>query len=75
MRELELLLHNFQINGETSTTRKGKTKKSASQTNENLSPMLVLETLRHTLKDYQNRLDSTSQEVRMRKMIWRSKGI
>ena len=63
MRELELLLHNFQINGETNTTKKGRSKKTATQKDEKLSPMLVLETLRHTLKDYQNRVDSTSQEV------------
>ncbi|XP_071794777.1 coiled-coil domain-containing protein 171-like isoform X1 [Asterias amurensis] len=63
MRELELLLHNFQINGETNTTKKGRSKKTATQKDEKLSPMLVLETLRHTLKDYQNRVDSTSQEL------------
>ncbi|XP_038072561.1 coiled-coil domain-containing protein 171-like isoform X2 [Patiria miniata] len=64
MRELELLLHNFQLNGDkTTSSRRGKTKKGDSKTNENLSPMLVLETLRHTLTDYQKRLDMTSQEL------------
>ena len=65
MRELELLLHNFQLNGDKIPTSKHpKGKKGDAKDKENLSPVLVLETLRHTLTDYQKRLGTTSQEVR-----------
>ncbi|XP_022102941.1 coiled-coil domain-containing protein 171-like isoform X2 [Acanthaster planci] len=64
MQELELLLHNFQLNGDKITSKKlAKGKKGDAKNKENLSPMLVLETLRHTLTDYQKRLDTTSQEL------------
>ncbi len=64
MRELELLLQNFQITGAEGVARRGKGKKSQQpQGDRPLTPSVVLETLRHTLMDYQRRLDHTSQEV------------
>ncbi|XP_078070034.1 coiled-coil domain-containing protein 171 [Mustelus asterias] len=56
MRELELLLGNFAVSGpRTSGSRKDKEKP--------LSPSVVLENLRHTLTDYQSRLEDTSNEL------------
>ncbi|XP_077989026.1 coiled-coil domain-containing protein 171-like isoform X2 [Glandiceps talaboti] len=62
MRELELLLHNFQVNGKKKTEKKSSRDKG-------LTPSLVLETLRHTLMDYQNRLDATSSELSKMKCL------
>ncbi|XP_072167507.1 coiled-coil domain-containing protein 171-like [Diadema setosum] len=77
MRELELLLTNFHVLGEGNIRPKRKTKgkgkkragdeaSGAGSTGGalDLSPSAVLETLRHTLTDYQRRLDETSQELR-----------
>ncbi|XP_072373595.1 coiled-coil domain-containing protein 171 isoform X1 [Scyliorhinus torazame] len=56
MRELELLLGNFAVSGRrTSGSCKDKEKP--------LSPSVVLENLRHTLTDYQSRLEDTSNEL------------
>ena len=67
MRELELLLQNFQITGAEGIKRKGKGKKSQQQPGDRaLTPSVVLETLRHTLTDYQRRLDHTTQEVMLK---------
>ncbi|XP_077201236.1 coiled-coil domain-containing protein 171 isoform X3 [Paroedura picta] len=55
MRELELLLDSFTVSSQrTAGTRKDKDKP--------LSFTLVLETLRHTLTDYQNKLEDASNE-------------
>ena len=74
MRELELLLTNFHVMGEGNLRPRKKTKgkvrgkrtamgEGPVTGSAELSPSLVLETLRHTLTDYQQRLDATSQEV------------
>ncbi|NWJ00854.1 CC171 protein, partial [Crypturellus undulatus] len=56
MRELELLLDSFAMSGQrTAGTCKDKDKPP--------SPSVVLETLRCTLTDYQNKLEDTSNEV------------
>ncbi|XP_070542624.1 coiled-coil domain-containing protein 171-like isoform X2 [Ptychodera flava] len=57
MRELELLLHNFQVDGKKRAHERKPSKDKP------LTPSLVLETLRHTLMDYQTRLDATSSEL------------
>ena len=66
MRELELLLQNFQLTvPPEGGKRSGKGKKSQqASSDKSLSPSAVLETLRHTLTDYQHRLDHTTQEVK-----------
>ncbi|XP_063955976.1 coiled-coil domain-containing protein 171-like isoform X1 [Lytechinus pictus] len=79
MRELELLLTNFHVMGEGNLrpkrkTVKGKGKKSGGEgtgvgSQQELSPSLVLETLRHTLTNYQQRLDETTQELKRMKVI------
>ncbi|XP_030832697.1 coiled-coil domain-containing protein 171 isoform X2 [Strongylocentrotus purpuratus] len=78
MRELELLLSNFHVMGEgnlrpkrKNVKGKGKRKggEGAGVGSQELSPSLVLETLRHTLTDYQQRLDETTQELKRMKMI------
>ncbi|XP_067171526.1 coiled-coil domain-containing protein 171 isoform X2 [Apteryx mantelli] len=56
MRELELLLDSFAMSGQrTAGTCKDKDKPP--------SPSVVLETLRCTLTDYQNKLEDTSNEL------------
>ncbi|XP_072051305.1 coiled-coil domain-containing protein 171-like [Amphiura filiformis] len=68
MRELELLLQNFQITCAEGVPKRGKGKKSQQQHGDRpLTPSVVLETLRHTLTDYQRRLDHTSQELNQMK--------
>ncbi|XP_067886606.1 coiled-coil domain-containing protein 171-like isoform X2 [Heterodontus francisci] len=63
MRELELLLDNFAVSGlRTSGSRKDKEKP--------LSPSVVLENLRHTLTDYQSRLEDTSNELNKMKDLY-----
>ncbi|XP_002730890.2 coiled-coil domain-containing protein 171-like [Saccoglossus kowalevskii] len=65
MRELELLLHNFQVDGK----KKSATAVRKAHKDKPLTPSLVLETLRHTLMDYQNRLDATSTELSKMKTL------
>ncbi|XP_064410929.1 coiled-coil domain-containing protein 171 isoform X2 [Latimeria chalumnae] len=56
MRELELLLNSFAVSGpRTSGNHKDKDNPP--------NPSAVLETLRHTLTDYQSRLEDTSNEL------------
>ncbi|KAI8499369.1 hypothetical protein Bbelb_231330 [Branchiostoma belcheri] len=62
MRELELLMDNFRPDQPAAPTRKkasGKQKDKGKPT----SPSVVLETLRHTLINYQNRLDTAQDEL------------
>ncbi|KAL8203125.1 UNVERIFIED_CONTAM: hypothetical protein K2H54_041133 [Gekko kuhli] len=62
MRELELLLDSFTVSSQrTAGTRKDKDKP--------LSFTLVLETLRHTLTDYQNKLEDASNEQKKMKIL------
>ncbi|CAC5379399.1 unnamed protein product [Mytilus coruscus] len=63
MRELELLLHNFQVD---ENPKKSRGKKESDKLP---APTTVLESLRHTLSEYKRRLETTSDElVRMRKL-------
>ncbi|XP_063432765.1 coiled-coil domain-containing protein 171-like isoform X2 [Mytilus trossulus] len=63
MRELELLLHNFQVDD---NPKKSRGKKESDKLP---APTTVLESLRHTLSEYKRRLETTSDElVRMRKL-------
>lgn len=65
MRELELLLHNFQVDEplKKSSTRGKK------ESDKLPAPTTVLESLRHTLSEYKRRLESTSDElIRMKKL-------
>lgn len=65
MRELELLLDNFQIEKPEEHKRQGYKKEKQKA----LSPAAVLESLRHTLVDYQNRCSNASAEYkRMREL-------
>ncbi|XP_020628838.1 coiled-coil domain-containing protein 171-like isoform X1 [Orbicella faveolata] len=66
MRELELLLDNFQIEKPAEHKRQGHKKEKQKA----LSPAAVLENLRHTLVDYQNRCSNASVELkRMREVV------
>ncbi|KAJ7371526.1 hypothetical protein OS493_024866 [Desmophyllum pertusum] len=66
MRELELLLDNFQIEKPEEHKRQGHKKEKQKA----LSPAAVLENLRHTLVDYQNRCSNASVELkRMREVV------
>eukprot|EP00794_Sanderia_malayensis_P009753 gene9753-10750_t len=65
MKELELLLENFQINRNV-----GAKSKRQSPRSKMLSPAVVLENLRLTLRDYQSRLKNSSSELeRLKKTI------
>ncbi|KAL4227318.1 hypothetical protein ACF0H5_012763 [Mactra antiquata] len=67
MRELELLLQNFQISEDSNKPTKKSTTASKSKENKSSSkapsPSVVLENLRVTLSDYRKRLDNTSEEL------------
>lgn len=66
MRELELLLENFQIEKPVENKRQGHKKEKQKA----LSPAAVLENLRHTLVDYQNRCSNATTELkRMREVV------
>lgn len=67
MRELELLLENFQIEKPTVENKRPGGKKEKHKA---LSPAAVLENLRHTLVDYQNRCSNATVELkRMRDAV------
>uniref|UniRef100_H2ZUG0 Coiled-coil domain containing 171 n=1 Tax=Latimeria chalumnae TaxID=7897 RepID=H2ZUG0_LATCH len=57
MRELELLLNSFAVSGPRTSAGNHKDKDNPP------NPSAVLETLRHTLTDYQSRLEDTSNEL------------
>ncbi|XP_062577737.1 coiled-coil domain-containing protein 171-like isoform X2 [Saccostrea cucullata] len=64
MRELELLLNNFQVDEKPKRASISKSKKDSKST----APSSVLETLRVTLTEYKKRLDDTTEElVKMKK--------
>ncbi|XP_013378672.1 coiled-coil domain-containing protein 171-like [Lingula anatina] len=63
MRELELLIQNFQVEP---TPKKKRDKKDKPKP---LAPSVVLETLRHTLLEYKKRLDATSSELQKVKSL------
>ncbi|XP_022332700.2 coiled-coil domain-containing protein 171-like isoform X2 [Crassostrea virginica] len=60
MRELELLLSNFQVDEKPKRTSISKSKKDNKNTP---APSSVLETLRLTLSEYKKRLDETTEEL------------
>lgn len=62
MRELELLLQNFQITEGNKPAKKSGQQKSNDKTNKT-TPSVVLENLRLTLADYRKRLDNTLEEL------------
>ncbi|XP_053405701.1 coiled-coil domain-containing protein 171-like isoform X2 [Mercenaria mercenaria] len=63
MRELELLLQNFQISGESKQKKNTQQKGKESKGSKTPAPSVVLENLRLTLSDYRKRLDNTSEEL------------
>ncbi|XP_060582945.1 coiled-coil domain-containing protein 171-like, partial [Ruditapes philippinarum] len=63
MRELELLLQNFQISSDNSKQKKSTQQRKESKGNKTPAPSVVLENLRLTLADYRKRLDNTSEEL------------
>ncbi|XP_052280653.1 coiled-coil domain-containing protein 171-like isoform X2 [Dreissena polymorpha] len=62
MRELELLLQNFQMAEDIKPKKQSQTK-GKEKVSKNPAPSIVLENLRLTLSDYRKRLDQTSEEL------------
>ncbi|XP_052797056.1 coiled-coil domain-containing protein 171-like isoform X2 [Mya arenaria] len=63
MRELELLLQNFQISEDPRPAKKHSTARGKEKGSKSPAPSIVLENLRLTLSDYRKRLDQTSEEL------------
>ena len=63
MRELELLLDNFDVDGEKKKRGKGEKAAAAGDKPVPVSPSLVLESLRRTLMQYKKNLNVTCEEV------------
>ncbi|XP_064651220.1 coiled-coil domain-containing protein 171-like isoform X2 [Lineus longissimus] len=63
MRELELLLDNFNVDAIDKKKRSRKSDASLSSQPKPISPSLVLENLRHTLMEYKRKLNMTSEEL------------
>ncbi|XP_048583728.1 coiled-coil domain-containing protein 171 isoform X2 [Nematostella vectensis] len=65
MRELEMLLENFQVEKPAEGTKKGQRKDKSKPP----SPALVLENLRHTMLDYQSRCSNATAELRRHRQV------